>query len=338
MMPIIKGMLFDHFWVLYLAGLALPYAVLRVLIRRYRAIPFPPLQFNSAGLPRRILPWVSLLFECIIIALLAVVLAGPHSENSRQFIAEEGVDIALALDVSASMQAADFKPSRIEALKKLSADFVKRSGANRIAVYSFARHVFTQSPITTDHAVILELIDGIAFEMIDHTASGGTAIGDALLMAADGLVRQRIRGRDQAIVLVTDGESNMGIDPLIAAKAVRGNGIRLYIIGVGGEKPVEVYVNGRPFIAMDRKILKTSLDYRQLGKIADAAGGKFYRATTLHVLTDIFKEIEMLEKTPLQVERFTTRRYFGAHLALAMLALFAGCFAIEGLFLRRPYR
>jgi len=325
-------------WAIYLLVLVIPLIIGRIYLRLKRVIKYSPLQYGRLKPYRMILPYMPLFLEACITLLLIIILAGPYKEGRREFISEEGVDIALLLDVSSSMQAADFPPNRLEALKRIASDFVKRSGSNRIAVYAFAKHTFTQTPLTTDHSIILELIDGIAFEMIDHTVSGGTAVGDSLLRASDTLVKNRIKGRDQAIILITDGQNNTGIDPSTSAKFVRENNIRLYIIGIGGDKPVEVYINGKPFINVNNQVLTTFLDDRQLRDIAHIAGGRYFRAKNVDILMEIFNEISRLEKTPLEIETFTIRKYFRPELGLIILLFFTLYIILEGLLLRRPLR
>lgn len=334
----IKGILFDHVWILYLSIVIVPYALLRVLAIRKKSISYAPLQFGSMRILRRIaLPFL-LLLECAIVLCMVIALSGPHVKSETELVSDKGIDTALVLDVSASMQAADFKPNRLEALKKISTDFVRRSAGNRIAVYAFAKHIFTQSPMTTDHAVIAELIEGISYEMIDHTVSGGTAIGDALLMANDGLKRQKIEGRDQVIILISDGENNEGTDPLPAAKLVRENKIRLYVIGIGGDEPVEVFINGQQFVTTGNIPLKTSLDDTQLKEISAEAGGTYYRAGNANLLAEIFKEISRLEMTPLKTKTLSIRHSYIPVAALVIFVLFMLHRIMEGVFLRRPCR
>ncbi len=332
------GIKFTNYWAVYLLLLIIPWLMVRIFLRKDREVKYSTLQYFKGKFYSGIIYYLPMLFEALIAAAVIIVIMGPYSETQEEFISDEGVDIAMALDISASMQAADFKPSRLEVLKKISADFIKRSGSNRIALYVFARHVFTQVPMTADHALLIELIEGISYEMINHSKSGGTAIGDALLMAVECLDNNQIQGRDRAIILISDGQSNSGIDPMIGAKLVKEKDINLYIIGVGGDKPVQVYINGKPFINNLNQILTTQLDDKQLKEIAAAAGGIYYRAKNSDVLSQIFEEISRLETTPLIVDKVLTRHYYRSYTGLVIFVLFVSYLVLEGLYIRRPYR
>ncbi len=324
---------------LLLALLLLPfYGRLRRRALRGAAVAWAPLQYAGGSSARTWLLRAQVPFEMVITAGVILALAGPHRRDEVELIGDEGLDVALALDISASMQAADFPPNRLEALKGLAADLVRRSGSDRIAVYAFGKHVFAQTPLTTDHGALTSMIGGLAFTTINHAESGGTALGDALIAAADGLLRQRVEGRDQVIVLITDGESNAGADPMLAARFVAESDIRLQVLGVGGPEPVEVYVDGKPFITVEDTILKTSLDDTQLEEIAAAAGGVYRRATDLEILSAIFDDLSRLDTTPLEIENVVIRRAYAPALAGLLFVLFAVWLLTDGLVLRRPLR
>jgi Ca-activated chloride channel family protein len=337
-MQIFEGIKLAQSWGPWLLALIIPYIAARIFLRRKRAVEYSPLFYGRSLVRGRFLSYLPLFIEAVIITLLVAAFTGPYRENSRELVSDKGVDIALALDVSASMQAADFRPNRLEAMKKISTEFIKKSGSNRMAVFVFAKHTFTQTPLTTSHSVLIELIDGIAYEMIDHVKSGGTAIGDVLLMAAEGLTGSRREGRDQAIILVTDGESNEGVDPLLGARLIKERNIRLYVIGVGGKKPVEVYVYGKPFINRNNQVLTTQLDDTQLKEIAVAAEGSYFRAENNDVLSGVLEEISRLEATPLDTRTLVTRSYYRPELGLLIFILFSLYMTVEGIFFRRPYR
>lgn len=301
------------------------------------AVPFAPLQYRPPRGFAAVSPWALLLIEVLLLSVGIVALAAPFAESERETIREQGLDIALSLDVSASMMAADFQPNRLEVLKSMAANFVKRSGGDRIAVYIFAKDVFTQTPMTTDHGVLLELLQGISFKIIDHAKSGGTAMGDALLAAGEALLRNRIQGRDQVVLLFTDGESNYGVDPALAARFLRGNGIRFYVIGIGGDKEVPVYIDGKPFIAVGGRQLYTKLDDTQLKKITEAGGGRYFRARSEALLATVFADLARLERTPLEVRTIRTRRSFASNISAVAAVLFLAYFGLYGFYLRRPW-
>lgn len=299
---------------------------------------YAPLQYKTPANKRRIFLCLEYVLEALLLATLIIGIADPHKVSERSMIQEDGLDIALVLDVSASMQAADFAPNRLEAMKEIAKDFIKRSGGNRIGIYIFAQDTFTQTPLTTDHPVLLELLESISFKVIDHSESGGTAIGDALLSATDSLQKAKVLKRDQAIILITDGESSYGVDPILAAKYVKDLDIKLYAIGLAGEDPIEVYVEGKPYLTPSGKILVTSLDDKQLRQIAKTADGKFYRAKNKSVLSEVFSELGNLSKTPLEVKKTRLKHSYARYFAFAGMQIFFVWILIDGLFIRRPMR
>ncbi len=329
-------------WKLPLLLLLLP-AVLPFCLRRRKriwasAIPWAPAQFSST--PGRFR--IALVLEQLILGFLLLLgilsAAGPHVGEDVQMISEKGIDIALVLDISASMQAADFKPNRLEALKKVSRDFVRRAGTHRMAVYAFAGRVFTQTPLTHDRESLAELIGSLAYESIDHGASGGTALGDALLLATDDLVGHRVRGRDQLIVLIGDGESNQGMDPTLAARHLKEMGIRLEVIGIGGEEAVKVMVHGKPFINVDDEVLMTKLDDAELREVARLGGGRYQRAVDGEILQTIFDRISKMTATPLEERSVRVEHSLVPPLALLFFLLLFFWAGMNLLLLRRPLR
>ena len=315
-----------------------PYAWFRVRLARQTIAPYAPLQYERVSFWRRNVHRLVILLEMTVLAAGLLALAGPYRAHELVSVNQEGLDVVLALDISASMQAADFEPDRLTALKELAADFVRRAGTNRIGVYAFAKDVFTQSPLTTDHTILLRLIEGMAYESVDHTVSGGTAIGDALLVSGEALIRHRIEGRDQVIILITDGQSASGIDPVLSSRYLLENDIRLYVAGIGKKEPVEVFINGQPFINSEGEHLTTRLDDDQLKEIAAAARGEYFYAGDKAALAAVLSRIGRLETGPLRVERRQLRvpvAYFPAWAAL--VALLGWIFFRTG-WIRRPWR
>jgi Ca-activated chloride channel family protein len=274
----------------------------------------------------------------VFLAGLALAAASPAQKAEVTLTGSDGIDMALALDISATMQAADLEPNRLEVLKDLSKDLVRRTAGNRFAVFAFAKHCFTQTPLSPDAISVSYLIESLDYRSINHAESGGTAIGDALLMAGDALRTNRVAGRDQVVVLVTDGESNSGADPLIGARFLLSEGIRLYVIGVGQDEPVPVYVDGKPFINNEDKHLHTQLDDAQLKEIAGVAEGQYYRADSTDALRAIFEEIAKLERAPLEEEEATIVESRVPDVALGIAILFCLMLGLEGFVLRRPLR
>lgn len=320
-----------------LALLAVPlYAWLRLRIVRRDRVVHAPLQYRTAAHRRRRGARLWLAVELLLVVVLIVAFAGPHRETRLELMDEEGADVMLALDVSLSMLAEDFPPNRLEALRRIAGDFIARSGNHRVGILIFGKDVYVQSPLTTDDHALRQLLASVTVHAIDQAKSGGTAVGDALLVAAERLQAARIEGRGQAIVLITDGESNMGADPVTAARYAAHLDIRLHAIGVGGDKPVEVFFEGRrvggddPYFAY--------LDDTELKSVAAAADGSYYRASDVGALEEVFVHLSRLESAPIEVRTVGIRRFYVSYLALVALPLFIGYLFLRGVLLRRPFR
>ncbi len=309
------------------------YGVLRGRQLRRAAVPYAPLQYRGPRHTRRWHRWITT-SELLLLGLLTVGLAGPHRLQELDLIEDPGIDVALVLDVSLSMLATDLQPNRLEALRHTARAFISRSGGHRLGLVIFANDVYVQSPFTTDQKVLLELLDHVSVYNLNQSKSGGTAIGDALLVAVEELDSVAIDGRDQALVLITDGESNNGIDPVLAARHAASQGIRVYAIGIGGEEPVRVSFEGRP-VGGDQPYLAV-LDDRQLRALTEAASGVFYRATDVGVLGDIFARLSRLESSPLEVRTVAVRHFYTHALAIIALAFFIAFLVLAGLVARRP--
>lgn len=322
-------------WLLLLLPL---YALLRARAERRRRVPFAPLQRAAAAVPlprrggRRGAALLGL--ELLLVALLVAGVAEPYRSTTIELVESEGVDVQLVLDVSLSMLAEDFSPNRLEVLRRLARELLARAGSNRLGLVIFARDAYVQSPLTTDHRALAYLLDGVDVHALDQARSGGTAIGDALVLAADQLARSRVEGRDQALVLITDGSSNDGLDPVLAARHLRQLGVRFHAIGVGGEEPVEVFFRGAR-VGGDAGPYLAVLDTAQLEAMVEAAAGSFYRATDESALEQIFDALSRLERAPLETRRVERRRSWAPPIAVLALALAALLWGL-GAALRRP--
>jgi Ca-activated chloride channel family protein len=232
---------------------------------------------------------------CLIIAL-----ARPQSTSSRQNVSTEGIDIVLLLDISGSMLAEDFTPNRIEAAKQVAEDFIDGRQNDRIGLVIFSGVSFTQCPLTTDYTVLKHLLRQVKNGMVVD----GTAIGMAI---ANGVNRLKdSKAKSKVMILLTDGVNNRGeIDPLTAAKIAATYGIRIYTVGVGaqGEAPYPVQT---PF-GIRRQLIPADLDEKSLSTIAEMTGGKYFRATDNEKLKAIYKEIDKMERTKIQVTAY--KRY-----------------------------
>lgn len=308
----------------------------RTRLLRRDAVPHAPLQLRPVA-KRRLAPAARMVAEALVLALAITALAGPHRSTQLELMDGEGVDVLLVLDMSLSMLAEDFPPNRLEALRRIARDFITRSGPNRLGILVFAKDVFVQTPLTADHRILRELLESVSVDAIDQNKSGGTAVGDALLVAAERLAAARVEGRGQALVLITDGESNSGIDPALAARYVAQQDVRLYSIGIGGEEPVEVFYQGERVGGPDDPY-SAYLDDTQLREIAEAADGRYYRATDVDALEQVFAELSRLESAPLEVRTLEIRSFLTSWLALAVLPFFAVSMVLGGVVLRRPLR
>ncbi|MBL0049849.1 MAG: VWA domain-containing protein [Bacteroidetes bacterium] len=252
------------------------------------------------------------------LALLIVAMCRPQSKKSWQDLKTEGIDIVLALDISASMLAQDFKPNRLEASKDIAMEFIDSRPDDRIGLVIFSGESFTQCPLTTDHSVLKNLFSGVKTGMIQD----GTAIGMGLATAVNRI--QNSKAKSKVIILLTDGVNNSGsISPELAGELAQPFGIRIYTIGVGTKgmaySPVALYPNGQ--YAYD--YVKVDIDEPVLKKIANLTGGKYFRATNNEKLKQIYAEIDKLEKTIIEEKNYTKKSelFFPLALAAAVLLL-----------------
>lgn len=261
------------------------------------------------------------LMRLLALAAIVIVLARPQSVNSSDISNTEGIDIVIALDVSTSMLAEDFKPNRLEASKQVAAEFVNDRPNDKIGLVIFAGESFTQCPLTTDHRVLLNLINEVKFFMIED----GTAIGLGLANSVNRLKDSDSKSR--VVILLTDGSNNAGqIAPLTAAELAAQYGIRVYTIGVGsrGNSTLTDPRSGQ------KMQIKADIDERVLSEIAGLTGGQYYRATDNTSLRQIYEEIDAMEKRHVSVNTVTRRKEL-----YLPFALFALCMAGAELILRR---
>jgi len=261
----------------------------------------------------RHLPYI---FRWLSICFLIVALARPQSKKSFQDIKTEGIDIVLALDISASMLAQDLKPNRLDASKQLAIDFISGRPNDRIGLVIFSGESFTQCPLTTDHTVLINLFSSVKSGMVQD----GTAIGMGLATAISRL--ESSKAKSKVVILLTDGVNNAGtIAPMTAAEIAQPYGIRVYTIGVGTKgkaySPVGIYPDGRyAFDYVDVKI-----DEEVLTEIAESTSGKYFRATNNEKLKEIYSEIDTMEKSIIEEKQYTKKAELFFPFALAGLIL-----------------
>ncbi|MBO5916761.1 MAG: VWA domain-containing protein [Bacteroidales bacterium] len=257
------------------------------------------------------LPFV---LRCLIFSLVVVVLARPQSIDSWQNTSTEGIDIVVALDISTSMLAEDLKPNRLEAAKSIASSFVADRHNDNIGLVLFAGESFTQCPLTTDHAVLMNLFGSIQCGMIEDGTAIGLGLANAVSRVKDSQAKSKV------IILLTDGTNNRGdIDPLTAAELAKTFGIRVYTIGVGkkGKAPY-------PFQTANGVVyqnVEVNIDEEPLKQIASLTGGVYFRATDNATLAGIYQEIDQLEKTKMQVREYSKRQEEFRPFALAAFLL-----------------
>ena len=320
---------------------AQPWAFLLLLLiplfvwLRSRSANSAAFRLSSLGSLRKVRPsgrvrMLALLPVLRVIAFLALIvaLARPQTSNVNETRDSEGIDIVLSLDVSGSMLAEDFKPNRIEAAKKVAADFITaRPEDDRIGLVIFAGESFSQVPVTIDHEVLKEQLATIKSGVLED----GTAIGMGLATGVDRL--RNTTGKSRVLVLLTDGVNNTGlVDPSTALEIAKAYNVRVYTIGVGsqGQAP---YPMPTAF-GTQMQMMPVQIDEALLKKIATETGGKYYRATGNSSLSGIMKDIDKLEKTKVEVNSY--KQYAELFFPFALIALVA--LALEMLLRRTVFR
>jgi Ca-activated chloride channel family protein len=308
------------FWLLLLIPLMI-YWYVKQGRRQQGALQVSSIQ-GLKGLPvswkARLRP-ILLVLRILAYAALVTALARPQTSNTSENIDSEGIDIVLSIDISGSMLAEDLQPNRLEAAKKVAADFVEKRISDRIGLVIFSGESFTQCPITTDHAVLTNQIMQIKSGMLQD----GTAIGMGLATAVDRL--RSSKAKSKVIILLTDGVNNTGlVDPLTALEIAKAFKIRVYTIGVGtyGKAPFPMTM---PDGSIQMQMQDVQIDEPLMKKISSETGGKYFRATNTTGLEKVYTEIDDLEKTKVEI---TSYKHFAEHFfPLAMLAL--ACLLLE---------
>jgi len=267
----------------------------------------------------RLSPWRHSLFAARLLAIVMVIIAfaRPQAGRTEQEMITEGVDIVMALDISTSMLAEDFKPkNRVEAAKEVAAQFIRGRKSDRIGLVVFAGKSFTQCPLTLDYGVLLTFLSQIEPGMIED----GTAIGMGLANAVNRL--RQSTAKSKVVILLTDGRKNRGeIDPITAARIARAFKVRVYTIGVG-TRGEALYPVQDPFFGKRYVRMPVEIDEELLQEIARITGGRYFRATDTATLARIYQEIDQLERTKIEVKQYVTyRELFVRFLAVAFAAL-----------------
>ena len=272
--------------------------------------------FSKLGRPARQYGLYAMdVLRVLCLVCLIVCLARPQTRDAWRTSRTEGTDMVIALDISSSMLARDFRPDRLEAAKKIAANFINGRETDNMGLVVFAGEAFTGVPMTTDRAALVNYVNSLNREMLED----GTAIGDGLATALN-----RIKGgkaKSKSIILLTDGSNNTGIiAPLTAAEIAKKLGVKVYTIGIG-TNGTALYPVINMFGRIEYQPQPVVIDEATLKQIASTTGGKYFRATGNKVLSEIFAEIDKLEKTELDVRHFSHTEDCYLPWALAALGL-----------------
>lgn len=305
----------DLLWLLLIVPLMVAYYVWRqqhtsASLQIPGLAPFKGLKNNFRQYLRHILFGL----KTLAVALLIVAVARPQKSDKYQDVTTEGIDIVLAMDISGSMLARDFKPDRLEASKNVATEFISGRPYDRMGLVVFSGESFTQCPITTDHAVLINLMRELKSGMIVD----GTAIGNGLATAVNRI--KDSEASSKVVILLTDGVNNQGsIAPITAAEIAKTFNVRVYTIGVGtiGTAPYPVQTPyGIQFL--DAQV---EIDEDVLKEISSITGGKYFRATDNNKLLEVYKEIDSLEKSKIDVQQFIKKEELFMPFALAAFIL-----------------
>ncbi len=255
------------------------------------------------------------ILRILAISLIFIALSRPQKFSSGETVNSEGIDISMLLDISGSMLAEDLKPNRLEAAKNVIGEFIAERKNDRIGLVIFSRESFTQCPLTIDYSVLLGLLRDVQSGMLED----GTAIGSAI---ANGVNRLKdSKSKSKVLILLTDGVNNSGeVDPITAAQIAKEFGIRIYTIGLGtrGTAPYPVQT---PF-GIQYQQVPVEIDEQVLSTIAGITNGKYFRATNNRKLEEIYKEIDKLERSKIDIVSYrnaSEKFYIFAELALILL-------------------
>lgn len=311
-----------------------PYIVWYVL-RYKQSLPSlkVPDTTKYAAVPRTFrlyLMHVPFVLRVLLAVLVTCVLARPQSRHSWSDTDVEGIDIMLAVDVSTSMLAQDFKPNRVEALKEIAQHFVEKRPNDNIGLTMFAGEAYTQCPLTADHAVLMNLYNSVDCQMAARgIIDDGTALGDGIMNAI--LRLKESKAKSKVIILLTDGVNNAGnISPQTAAEIAKKYGIRIYTIGIGrnGMAPYPLPTGGTAMLPVE-------IDEQTMGRISEETGGRYFRAQKNDELDAVYQDIDKMERTKFSVRQFSRRGELYQPFALAALVVFLLELVLRTLVLKR---
>ncbi len=302
-------------WLLVIPGLLLAHYIYIELSGRRPHLRVSDIKFWKSGghSLMEIIRHLPVLLRLVALTMVIIAIARPRSSSQMEKIDTEGIDIVMAMDVSTSMLARDFDPDRISAAKDIAIEFISQRPSDRMGIVVFAGESYTQCPLTTDRATLINLMKEIETGLIED----GTAIGNGLATAV-----ARMQGSDaksRVIILLTDGVNNSGeITPQTAADIAKTYGIRVYTIGVGanGTAPYPVMT---PW-GVQMQNVEVEIDEDLLKNIAETTGGRYFRATDNTKLSEIYSEINKMEKARTTIDSFPVYKELFVGFALVALA------------------
>lgn len=260
---------------------------------------------------------VPFILRIILLILVVIILARPQSKNTWSNTDVEGIDMMLAVDVSTSMLAQDFKPNRVEALKEIAKRFIETRPNDNIGLTVFAGEAYTQCPLTIDHSILMSLYETVDCQMAANgTLEDGTAIGDGIM---NSLIRLRdSKAKSKVLILLTDGVNNRGnISPMTATEIAKKNKVRIYTVGIG-KNGMAMY----PLPTGGTVMMPTEIDEKTMTDIAELTGGKYFRAKKNSELEEIYREIDKMERTKFNVTQYSKRNELYEPFAVAALIVF----------------
>jgi Ca-activated chloride channel family protein len=307
---------FAHPWVLYFLALLPLLAFLHYRRKRRASITVSSAEAFSVTTFRNSLVGFPFLLRLLSLAALIGALARPQVSHVQNRTTGQGIDIVLCMDVSGSMLSSDFYPTRLEVAKQIAAEFVKARPVDQIGLVIFSGQSFTQYPLSTDHAGLLNQIQGLKKGLL----ADGTVIGEGLATSVDRLSLSKAKSR--VIILLTDGKEEAPetrlIDPYTALEIAKAKGVKVYTIGMGAENAAAVSETGRKVNRND-----AFLDEDLLRRMAVQTGGEYFRARDKESLQEVYAQIDRLEKTEVQVVTKTRREEQFMYFVLAALAFLA---------------
>ena len=259
---------------------------------------------------------VPFILRTAALVLIVIAIARPRSSEQIEKVDTEGIDIVLAMDVSTSMLARDLTPDRISASKDIAIEFISQRPSDRMGIVVFAGESFTQCPLTTDRATLINLMKEVQTDLIED----GTAIGNGLATAVARMKDSDAKSR--VVILLTDGVNNRGeVSPQMAAEIAKTYGVRVYTIGVGTDNETAPYPVMTPW-GVEVQNVRVEIDEKLLSQVAESTGGKYFRATDNTKLAEIYSEINKMEKVRTTVDSFPVyKELFGKFALLALLAI-----------------